>query len=53
MGEYLRLTKYVKDKDNAELKDSVRIQIAINRLAYLEDLIEKGEIKHYATNLNI
>ena len=42
MGEYLRLTKYVKDKGDAELKDGVRIQIAINRLAYLEDLIENG-----------
>ena len=42
MSEYERLTKYVKDKDDAELKDGVRIQIAINRLAYFEDLIEKG-----------
>lgn len=42
MCEYLRLTKYVKDKDDAQLKDGVRIQIAINRLAELEDEIEKG-----------
>ena len=42
MGEYLRLTKYVKAKDDAELKDGARIQTAINRLAYLEDLIENG-----------
>ena len=42
MSEYKRLTKYVKDKGDAELKDGVRIQIAINRLAYLEDLIENG-----------
>ena len=37
----------MKDKGDAELKDGVRIQIAINRLAYLEDKIENGTLVEF------